>query len=658
MHHTLPATHLFWAIARCSISQLCGLLVVLLLFSSPAAQEVRPLEVVVVDLATELAQQFPVVSGDVLGVEGEQISLNLGAQDGIAEGIHFEVFREGEALTHPTTGAVIGRVEEALGTVIVVQVFADRAVARRADPTDPRAVRMGDKVRISAGRIALGLLPVTGTVGTAVPSPALEVQLERALEATGRFRPLTADRARIWLLERGLPVAEPLAPALLPELAQTLQVAYVLAPRVQEVQGEAVLEIDLLSPFQAQPIAAPAAVLPESALVQPAPPLPPPLPAPSPRQPVPAPSVGLQLEHRLAWLFKDPRQVQPGTVQWDFTDTLTEIHQAPELLHGLDAGDVDADNQAEIAMVTDTHVRLYRLEDEELKPLGMFMPVPRGSLLSVQLLRLQGTIGLVVNRHVLGKGMDSFVLTLQGQQLVLWREHWPAILLAVDGDGDGVKESVWSQSFDREWFFHRGLVQQWFPGSSAFEQQDEVDFPIAFRATGAALAQLDASEQRELVFVDERQRLRVYRDTEELWRSKPGVGGSYATATLVRFLSNGDTQDTPIFFEGIPAVLDSDGDGAEEVLVARNLAPLRVASFGNILPYPTHVAYGDIALLQHEDNRLTLYPISPLFAGVVSGLAVLPGRTSRVLVAISQRQGFFGHRERTMLFIGHIPAAR
>jgi hypothetical protein len=275
----------------------------------------------------------------------------------------------------------------------------------------------------------------------------------------------------------------------------------------------------------------------------------------------------------------------------------------------------------------------------------------------VQLLRLQEAIGLVVNRHVLGKGMDSFVLVLQGQQLVLWREHWPAILLAVDDDGDGVKESVWSQSFNREWFFHRGTVQQWLPSNGMLEQQDEASFPVAFRATGAALAQLDASGQRELVFVDEHQRLRVYRDVEELWRSKPGVGGSYATATLVRFLTNGDTQRTPIFFEGIPAVLDSDGDGAEEVLVARNIAHLRVAPFGTIIPYPTHVAYGDMALLQHKDDRLTLFPISPQFAGVVSGLAVLPGRTPRVLVAISQRQGLFGHREETMLFIGHIPAA-
>jgi hypothetical protein len=432
-----------------------------------------------------------------------------------------------------------------------------------------------------------------------------------------------------------------------------LQVAYVLAPRVQETQGKAALELQIFSPFQEQPIAALSAILPESALVQPAPPPP----APSPVQPIPIPSAGLRPEHRLAWLFKDPRQVQPGTVQWDFTDTLTEIHRFPELLHGLDAGDVDADNQAEIAILTDTHVRLYRFEDEELKLLGTFTPNPPGSLLSVQLLRLQGAIGLVVNRHVLGKGMGSFVLAFQGQQLVLWGEHWPAIVLAVDNDGDGVNESVWSQWFDREWFFHRGMVQRWFPSNNAFEQRDEVGIPIAFRATGAALAQLDASGQRELVFVDEHQQLRVYRDTEELWRSSPGVGGSYATATLVRFLTNGDAQRTPIFFEGIPAVLDSDGDGAEEALVARNIAPLRVASLGRIIPYPTHVAYGDIARLQYKDERLTLSPISPRFVGVVSGLAVLPGRTPRVFVGISQRQGFFGHREETILFMGHIPTA-
>jgi hypothetical protein len=358
-------------------------------------------------------------------------------------------------------------------------------------------------------------------------------------------------------------------------------------------------------------------------------------------------------------LFKDPRQVQPGTVQWDFISTLTEIHRSQELLHGLDAGDVDADNQAEVAMLTDTHVRLYRLEDEELKLLGTFSPAPQGTLLSVQLLRLGGAIGLVVNRHVSGQGMDSFVLAWQGQQLVLWREHWPAILLAVDGDGDGVKESVWSQPFDRQWFFHRGTVQRWFSGNDGLEQQDEVaGFPVAFRTTGAALAQLDAAGQRTLVFVDEYQRLRVYRHEEELWRSDPGVGGSYAAVTLVRFLTNGDTQRIPVFFETIPAVLDSNGDGIEEVLVARNVARLRVAPFRHIIPYPTpHMAYGDIVLLQQEEGRFALSPISPQFAGVVSGLAALPGRTPRVLVAISNRQGFLGGHEETFLLLGHIPPA-
>jgi hypothetical protein len=200
-------------------------------------------------------------------------------------------------------------------------------------------------------------------------------------------------------------------------------------------------------------------------------------------------------------------------------------------------------------------------------------------------------------------------------------------------------------------------VQQWLPTSGGLEPQDELAMPLAFRATGAALMQLDAAEPRALVFIDEYHQLRVYTDQEEIWKSAAGIGGSYASTSLVRFLPNGDTQNIPIFFEGIPAILDVDGDGTDEALLARNLGHLRVTPFDTIVPHPTQVTHGDIVLLQHTDDRFALVPISPQFKGVVSSLAVLPGRMPPVLVAISRRQGLFGHQEDTILFLARIPPA-
>jgi hypothetical protein len=157
--------------------------------------------------------------------------------------------------------------------------------------------------------------------------------------------------------------------------------------------------------------------------------------------------------------------------------------------------------------------------------------------------------------------------------------------------------------------------------------------------------------------VDAHHQLQVYTDEEKVWNSAPGIGGSYASASLVRFLTNGDTQNIPVFFDGIPAILDIDGNGTDEALLARNLGYLQVTPFDTIIPHPTQVAHGDIVLLQHTNDRFTLVPISPRFKGVVSGLAILPGRMPRVVVGISRHQGIVGHQEDTILFLARIPPA-
>lgn len=637
------------------------LFVVFLLFGPVLAQPDRSLETVLTDLAANLAQHFPTLRGEVVQVDGEQITLNVGVQDAILAGMQLDVWREGETLAPPTTGTAVGQLEEELGTLTVVHVFPDHSIAQRVDPTETRAIHVGDQVRLSAGRIAVGLLPTTGRVEHAVPSPTLEADIAQALDATGRFRTLPADRTRIWLLERDVPITAPLAPALFPELAQALQVSYLVMPHVQDVQGQATLELALLSPFQEIPIVAPTARLPQSALVQETPPPllvpPPPTPSQTLPSPAPAPVASPPLEQRLAWLFEDLHGVQPDSIEWNFSTTLVEIHRLPERIQGLDAGDVDADGQNEVAIVTDSRVMLYRLQEERLELLGTSAPVRQGSLMSVQLLRVGQELGVVVNHYRVGHGMDAYILTLQGQQLVPWQDGIPAILLAIDGDGDGTKETVWSQPFDRQWFFQRGRVQQWLLTSEGLVAQDKLAMPFAFRATGAALMQLDAGEPRTLVFVDEQHQLQVYSDEEKVWNSAPGIGGSYASASLVRFLTNGDTQNIPVFFDGIPAILDVDGNGTDEALLPRNLGYLRVTPFDTIIPHPTRVAHGDIVLLQHLNDRFTLRPISPRFKGVVSGLAALPGRLPRVVVGISRRQGIVGQQEDTILFLARIPPA-
>jgi hypothetical protein len=641
------------------------LLAALLLFPQiTLPQESRSIDAIMADVAAELAQRFPPVTGEVIKVEGERIYLSLGTRDDLMQGMQLTLFREGEALKHPTTGETLERLEDELGKVTVGQVSERYAVATLTQPTGKHDVRSGDKVRITAGRIALGLLPLVNQTRLPVPSEVLASALQRALGATDRFRVVLQDRISIWLLQRGALPEGVIAPALLPELAQDLQLSYVLMPLVKDLQGAAILDLLLLSPTQPQvPVATASALLPGAALVRrtPEPPAPapvsvqPPAPAPAPVSvqppaPAPAPQTAQRSGKTPRGLFKSSPQQGLGAVAWNLADSLTEIHRSPELFQGIDGGDIDGDGKVEVVTTTASRVSFYRLEGERLELIDTFFSKLQGQLLSVQLLRLgeSRAIGVVVNRQTSDLLMDSFILTLQGQRLVLWEEHLYDILLAMDTDGDGINDSVWGQSLDDEQFFRKGRASQLLPANGALKRQGKVTLPNTFRATGAALVGLSAEGPRDLVFVDQLNRLRVYRGKKALWKSSGKVGGSYTYAE-VRPKTDLEDVKQSVFLEPIPAAMDIDGDGIEEVLVARNTATLGIAPGMNLY------SGGDVLLLHEASYGLTLSPISPQFNGVISGLAALPGNPPSVLIAVSERKGILKQGGKTTLFLSRLP---
>jgi hypothetical protein len=593
--------------------------------------------------------------------------------------------REGEALKRPTTGEALGRVETALGMATVEQVFERYATASVEQFQGKDAVRSGDKVRITAGRLGLGLLPFVVQTRQPVPQGDLASALQQALDATGRFRSVSRDQVSIWLLKRGAVAEGVVPPELLPELAQAFQLSYVLLPLVKDLRGTTVLETQVLIPRQPQtPVATASAILPAAALVRrapeppvasppPAPPVPVPVPVPAPGvaqapapvtppPPVPAPGVAqapapgtpppaARLESRLEGVFKNaPPSSQPGAVQWNLAETLTELQKLSEAIQGIDGSDMDGDGQAEIVTMAGSRISLYRLEGARLVRIDTFEVKQAGKLLSVQLLRL-GTSkqpGIVVNRQVPDGSVDSFILTLQGQRLVMWQDHLEDILLAVDTDGDSIKETLWGQPFDLENFFRRRVIRQYTVTERGLDPGGNLSVPAAFRATGAVLAQLGDGGLPYLVFVDSGHHVQVFRGEEDLWRSKDEVGGGATAADLERTISR-DKSRFSFYFEPIPAPVDVDGDGIQEVLVARNAEFL-----GGFIPNLNQFSGGVVVLLRKERFGFTLTPVSPEFNGLVSGVAVLPGAPRMLLIAVTRKKGFLKGAE-TILYVSRLP---
>ena len=600
------------------------------------------------DVAGQLARRFPHLQGEVVDVQGEQLYLSLGARDQLLEGMRLNVFREGEELTSPSTGEVLGRLEEDLGTVTVTQVAETYAVAILADVADGGRVQAGDKVRITAGRLSLGLLPVSDQTGRAMPLAALPDAVQHGLNATGRFHVVPRARLTLWLLERGLSPGDVLAPEVMPEAASALGVAYIAQPVLREAGDTTVVELRLFAPDQPQtPVTTALAMLSEAAPIRQRP-ASPPVSTPSTRPesppgavPVPpAPANGLTTLQSL--LSADPITLEKRYVA---------LAQFPTELRGFDAADIDGDGQSELVMLSDTKVLLYHVQERQLVSIASYSDNRPGTLLSAQLVRLGDgqTPGVVVNRYSPNRrGMDSFFLALQGNQLVRQQKGLSDILLAVDTDGDGVNESIWGQLFDGKDFFRRGQVRQYELRNGRLKRQRKLSLPGGFRATGAALAQLGAPGNRQLVFVDERHNLQVYDGKTRRWKSPTDVGGSYVFAALEIRYSPRVADQAQFDFEAIPAVADFDGDGVDEVLVPQNQSRL------GVVPNLNLYSGGRVVLMRQTPQGFTLSPVSPEFDGLVSGVAVLRGRTPGILVAVSKREGVLRKRKQTILYLNRL----
>ena len=213
------------------------------------------------DVAEQLARYFPNVTGEVVKVEDGNIYVGLGARDQLLPGTHLTLLRPRQAASETDGEPAVSRVEEAIGYVIVEQVFETYALAQLLAPSDSDAQR-GDRVRITSGPVALGVLPVGNATSSSFPRGRMTAGLQSALAANGRFRVVTANRLLLWSLEHDTPLENGVSPDLLRRMAESLGFTYAVVALVKDIGGKPVLDVALLSPQSERLVASGSAILP------------------------------------------------------------------------------------------------------------------------------------------------------------------------------------------------------------------------------------------------------------------------------------------------------------------------------------------------------------------------------------------------------------
>lgn len=522
-------------------------------------------------LVEQIRVLFPKVEGDVLEAQGRRLTLSVGRRDGLQPGVELELFREGRELRHPKTGALLGRTEQVLGRAVVAEVFEAYAVARVADDV---GILPGDRGRLSAGRIRMTLLALSSGVRDAQVEAAVR-ELSDELADTGRFQVLAGDAllAQLGRTTTDLPVEAVLEGRGFETAAAQAGVEQLLVVLFKRVQNKSFMEVRLFPRPGSAPLLSAALFVPTSV-------------KPVPRgqfsaDPRARPTAQRRQRSLLARLLGG--DLDAGTYSsGEASIPLREAGRLSFPVLGLDAAVGPKDRIPRVVLTDGSHIHFYRLVGEKLEVEWSYSAWQTGRVISVQLMDLDGdgALEVAVNRYhpQQGFGLTSFVLTVRDGKPVQLGEATNEILLAVDGRGTGVKDTLWLQRFTPDGFFTEGHAERVVLKNGRLVTDGRVRVPSDFRATGAATSNIAGKDgPRALVYVDPFSRLRVAIDGEERWRSGTAVGGSRHVKLEV--IKQMDQAGRSFFYymEAIPLSLDLDGDGIDEIIAPITQVPGQLA---------------------------------------------------------------------------------
>lgn len=200
-------------------------------------------------ISDKLHQRFPNLRGAVVAVRGRDLYLSLGEKDEVVKGVKLNVYREGAPFRHPTTGVVLGKLEEEIGEIEIVEVREKFSIARlvRLAPGGQLSPRVKDTVRMSASKIRLAILPFVNQTKEPISMETLTRELGRQLLRSGRFDVYDVDRLQVWLLETGIATDEILKGENPIRLRNQLRGDMALENELREIRGKKILSTRLFS---------------------------------------------------------------------------------------------------------------------------------------------------------------------------------------------------------------------------------------------------------------------------------------------------------------------------------------------------------------------------------------------------------------------------
>jgi hypothetical protein len=515
-------------------------------------------------LVRQVTALFPKVEGDIIKVDGAHATLSVGKRDGVVPGVELEVFREGEELKHPKTGEVLGKKEDLLGRVTVEQVAEAYSVARISKGA---GIAGGDKVRVTAGKVRLTILPLSTGIRDNLVEAAIQ-ELVDDFTRTGRFQVGMGDPIGLALAQEGIAHEQALDGKGLARAAEKFKVEHLLVIHFKRVETKPYMDARFFSLPRTEPAVSTAFFVPPS--IRPT--------TQGGRFSQGGPANPPQAKQRSLLARLLGRELEAGSYSsGENSIPLKEVAKFPFAVVAIDVAVAPKDKIPRMVVSDGEKVYQYKIVNTKLEAEWSFNVRQLGRVISVYFVDLDGDgqFEVVGARHDPNIGLSSFILGVKDGKPRYMAENLPMFLFPVDTEGKGYKHTLWAQRYTPEKFFTPGQADQmtWKNGKLVTEKAVRVH--SSFRPMGATFSSVNGKDAvRALAFIDEFNRLQVTVDGEDIWRSGSAVGGG--AITIEQILNQGGKSSNygrSSFYkiEPNPLALDLDGDGVDEILVPQNI---------------------------------------------------------------------------------------
>jgi hypothetical protein len=529
----------------------------------------------------------PVPGYVVLPVQDEYL-IDLDATKGLVVGDLFSVVQSGEKIIHPVTGKVIGTLDSSKGVLQVTQIkegFSHtKAVSSKA------AIKRGDSIRRYDG-LRISFWDYTGkaegfysSLKTALP--ALDWQDFAAAQAEKPAKPTAAGAADLFIVagRDGITVRD----------------AKFRVVRAYPLPTELLPAVS--TPLQAAAPATPAA----------------PYHLETPAKPV-ANAHGVQYDMTMPG-FQTPGGLGFPAVMADF---------------------VRSGNDLLMAATDGTVIKLFKAGDN-LIPVTELKPETVPQILALHWWKpASGELYLAVSAWK-DTGLSSSVYRYEKGVFTAVDQFLPYTLGTFDRDGNGSRELLLAQNFDRETFW--GTIVRELQLQSGKLETREISFelPRRFTVGGSLMADLDGDRKPETVFV-RNGLLYVYSGDKQRYKSPKMMGGSVSRIMFEEQPNARETKTHFATFEVPPIAVDLDNDGSPELL--------SVASESSLMSAPgisANVSKSWLAVVKFRDGMFVKGTLGEELDLPLQGLTL---DQKRVMMVATQSGSVFGEDGGSQLLV-------